>query len=64
MKIKELRKKNIADLKGYLEEKRKALADIRFGTSGSKAKNVKSNKNLRKDIAQTMTLMNEAKKTK
>jgi ribosomal protein L29 len=61
MKIKELRKKNKAELESTLAEKRKALVDIKFGSSGSKAKDVKGVGNIKKDIAQIMTLLKEVK---
>ena len=64
MNIKELRKKNKAELESEIADKRKALTDLRFGSSGSKAKNVKSESNLKKDIARAMTLLNETKETK
>ena len=62
MKTKDLRKKNIGELEAEIEDKRKALSDLRFGNTGNKTKNVKQSKNLRRDIAKIMTLINEAKK--
>lgn len=52
---KELTKKNKADLIKSLDEKRILIRDIRFGTAGSKSKNVKEQKNLKKDIARIKT---------
>lgn len=52
---KELTKKNKVDLVKSLDEKRILIRDIRFGTAGSKSKNVKEQKNLKKDIARIKT---------
>lgn len=43
------------DLIKTLGEKREALRKLRFGTSGSKTRNVKENSSLKKDIARIMT---------
>jgi ribosomal protein L29 len=59
MKIKELKNKNEKELKALLTEKKSALKDFRFGLSGSKARNIKEGKMLRKDIARVMTVMNQ-----
>lgn len=52
---KELTKKNIEDMMKELDQKRLALRDLRFGIAGSKNKNVKAQRNLRRDIARIMT---------
>ncbi len=57
MKFKELQKKNKADLQKELEEKLLALREMRFGASGTKAKNVKEYGNTKKDIAKIKTVM-------
>jgi len=62
MNIKDLRKKTPAELDKELSEKAVALSNFKFGTSGSKVKNVKAGKNLKKDIAQILTILNEVKK--
>ena len=46
-----------------LMEKRKNLRELRFGTAGSKTRNVKSGKSLRKDIARILTELNVNKKS-
>lgn len=52
-------KKTIAkDLQKMLSEKRTALREFRFGLSGSKTKNVKKGKFIRKDIARVLTELN------
>lgn len=43
-----------------LADKREALLKFKFGTSGSKSKNTKEARNLRKDIARIMTSLNSA----
>lgn len=59
MKIKELVKKNNAELVKTLSEKRAALRDFRFSVSGSNVRNVKEGKVLKKDIARILTLLNK-----
>jgi ribosomal protein L29 len=49
--------KNIEELQKVIREKREALQAFRFGTSGSKTRNVKEGKMLRKDIARAETEM-------
>lgn len=56
MKMKEI--KNTSDLAKMLSEKRESLRIFRFGAAGSKTKNVKEGKAIRKDIARIMTAMN------
>ncbi len=46
------------DLAKLLAEKREALQKFRFGLSGSKVKNVKEGRMIRKEIARTLTQMN------
>lgn len=55
---KEKEKKNKADLQKELEEKLIALREMRFGVAGSKSKNVKEQKNLKKEIARIKTMLN------
>ena len=57
----DLIKKTEKELSNLLIEKRKALQTFRFGMSGSKTKNVKEGKNLRKEIAQILTAVNARK---
>ena len=51
--------KNKSDLEKELGEKRLAVRDIRFGMAGSKNKNVKEQKNIKKDIARIQTALNQ-----
>ncbi|MFH0755165.1 MAG: 50S ribosomal protein L29 [bacterium] len=59
MKTKILREKTSEELDKELLEKAIALNDFKFKTSGSKIKNVKIKKNLKRDIAQIFTILNE-----
>lgn len=52
-----LEKKTDKDLQKMLGEKREALRSFRFGSSGSKTKNVKEGSNNKKDIARILTEM-------
>ena len=61
MKTKEIKGKEKNDLEKLLLEKQKALRLFRFGVAGSKAKNVKEGRNLRKDIARILTEVNARK---
>jgi ribosomal protein L29 len=59
MKKESKNKKNKEDLIKEFGEKKLALRDIRFGASGSKNKNVKEQKNIKKEIARIKTALNE-----
>jgi ribosomal protein L29 len=62
MKKKEETKKNSkADLTAELNEKRLKLRDIRFGIAGSKSKNVKEQKTIKKEIARILTSLQAMK---
>lgn len=61
MKIKELREKNVEELKKILQEKREHTRALRFDIASKQIKNVKDLKNTKKDIAKILTLINEAK---
>jgi len=51
-------KKSESDLMKELSEKRLALRELRFGKAGSKNKNVKEQKTIKKDIARILTALN------
>jgi ribosomal protein L29 len=55
----EFKNKTAEGLKVLLAEKRKALQTFRFGLSGSKTKNIKEGKGIRKDIARILTEINK-----
>lgn len=54
---KKTEKKN-TDLVSELGDKRIKLRDLRFGIAGSKSKNVKEQKLLKKEIAKILTALN------
>jgi len=58
MKKKEISKKSKAELEKDLDKNRLTLRDVRFGIAGSKSKNVKEQKTLKKDIARIKTALN------
>ncbi|OGG80287.1 50S ribosomal protein L29 [Candidatus Kaiserbacteria bacterium RIFCSPLOWO2_01_FULL_54_13] len=51
----DLKKQNAEDLKKTLLEKREALRVFRFGGAGSRTRNVREGRNLRKEIARILT---------
>lgn len=53
--MKEYKDKSPKDLEKLIAEKRTAIRDFRFGSTGSKTKNVKLGRTLKKDIARIMT---------
>ena len=57
-------KKTIAELRTALIEKREAIRIFRFGAAGSKAKNVKEGRGLRKDVARIMTELSRRRNNK
>ena len=57
--MKELINKTENELTQLLKEKREALRVFRFAMSGGKTKNLKEGQNLKKEIAQIMTLLND-----
>lgn len=57
MKIKEIKTKTNPDLIKLLSDKRESLRIFRFGTTGSKTKNVKEGREIKKDIARILTVL-------
>lgn len=57
MKIKELRDKNQNELREFLMEEREKLLSLRTKSHETKAKNVKSAREIRKTIARILTLL-------
>lgn len=53
--MKELREKNDTDLMKHIAEKREELRKLRFGVAGSAMRNVHAAKNLRREIARSLT---------
>lgn len=58
MKVSDLNKKKDADLDKLLKEKREAFKSFRFDMTGTKTRNVKEGRALKKDIAQVLTVIN------
>lgn len=57
----DIKKQSIADLHKELNEKRDALRKFRFGEAGSRTRNVKEGKTIRREIARILTEMNARK---
>ena len=55
----EFAEKTKKDLEKILIDKNKALQEFRFNTSGSKNRNVKEGRNIRRDIARILTELNK-----
>ena len=62
MTMSEFKNKTAQDLHKLLADKRKALQTFRFSISGSKTRNVKEGKGLKKDIARIMTELTDKNK--
>lgn len=58
MDIKEILQKNKGDLNKMLKEKREHLRQLRFDLASGKVKNIKEIREIRKDIAKILTLIN------
>ena len=61
MKIKDFKAMKNMELIRSLSGIKEKLSKARFGTAGSKSKNVKEQVNYRKDIARILTILNEKK---
>ena len=61
MKAPDLQKKDEKELYKLLSENRDALRKFRFEISGSRTRNVKQGRAIRKDIARVLTEMNKHK---
>ncbi len=59
MKTAELRKKNTKELEKSVVDLKKKLSDIRFKFSSNQMKNVKELSNIKKEIARSLTIINE-----
>ncbi len=62
MNASELRQKNERELAQLLESKRHELWTFRFGASGSKVRNVKQGRTIRREIARILTILGTMKK--
>ncbi|MFA6973883.1 MAG: 50S ribosomal protein L29 [Parcubacteria group bacterium] len=61
MKIKELREKNIEELKKLLGEKKEHARKLRFDIASKQVKDNREYRNTKKEIARILTLINESK---
>lgn len=55
MKMKDIKKLDVADITKQIGDIRGTLRKNRYGTEGSRAKNVKQRGTLRKDVARLLT---------
>lgn len=60
--MKEIKTLKDVDLGKTLNDKRESLRNFRFGSAGSKTRNVKEGRTVRKDIARILTEMNSRNK--
>lgn len=51
----DIKKADVGELQKMLADKREALRTFRFGGAGTRARNVREGRNLRKEIAQILT---------
>lgn len=61
--LSQMRDKELKELRKELKEKKQELAKVRLEVSTGKIKNTRAGKNLRKDIAQILTIIRD-KETK
>ncbi len=61
--MKDIKNINEKDLMKQIAEKQLAQRNFRFGISGSKLKNVKEGRSIRKDIARILTELSARKNT-
>ena len=59
MKMKELKQKNKNELRKLLTENPKKIGQFRFDLNSKKIKNVKEMKELKKDAARILTILNK-----
>ncbi len=59
MKANEIRQKSKTELSNFLQDSREKLRQLRFDLSSGKVKNVREIRKIKKDIARTLTLLNE-----
>jgi ribosomal protein L29 len=59
--MEELKKKTEIDLIELIAKKREDLRSFRFGSAGSRSKNVKEGRTIRKEIARAMTELSSRK---
>ena len=55
MNMADIKQSSVEDLKKSVAEKRAALRDFRFGGAGSRSRNVRGGRTLRREIARILT---------
>ncbi|MDQ5882927.1 MAG: ribosomal protein [Patescibacteria group bacterium] len=60
MKTSELKNKSKEELTKILDDSYRKLQELQFNLSSGKVKNVRTIKNLKKDIAKILTILNES----
>ena len=58
----DIQKKSDSDLQTLVAEKQEALRNFRFGLAGSKVRNVREGRGIRKEIARLLTELNSRHK--
>ena len=59
MKPKDLREKNKTELEDLLKDKRDDLREVKQNINAGRVNNVKKARNIKKDIARILTILNE-----
>ena len=59
MKTSELRKKSNSELDKLLKDSREKIRSLRFNLIGGKVKNVRDVRDVKRDVAKILTLLNE-----
>lgn len=57
----DFKKYSVEDLQKEIADKRESLRNFRFGTAGSRTRNTREGRNLRKDIARMLTELTSRK---
>ena len=57
----DLKKYSVDDLRKEINEKREALRQFRFGSAGSRSRDTRQGRTLRKDVARLLTALNAHK---
>jgi len=64
MLVKELRNKSEKDLKKILLTEREKLRNLKFDLASGKVKNVKQSREIKKEIARILTILNQKNEKK
>jgi large subunit ribosomal protein L29 len=64
IKLAELRQRNQKELERLLIREREKLRQLRFDLASGKVKNIRKIREVKKDIARILTILNEKSKTK